>query len=226
MKQEYKVESLDTCISELQQQTYAQRSELEDAHHGYVESRREQVRPQEKLVMKERALRDTQIRNIHEMGEIKRAQELRVDEFVVQKLKESHYTIQRLTSQIQELQESVKRAVIPSPLSLPSRDKRLPLETWNLYDVTTRPRPKFLASSLVPTSDPPTFSPPPLAMRTPPWTSRSAHRTPSRPAQTAPDSGLLPSLTVMARTSHPLSDRISPMPRSFGAPMGDPTRTH
>ena len=47
MKQEYKVESLNTCISELQQQTYAQRLELEDAHHGYVESRREQVRLQE-----------------------------------------------------------------------------------------------------------------------------------------------------------------------------------
>ena len=30
MKQEYKVESLETCISELQQQTYSQRSELED----------------------------------------------------------------------------------------------------------------------------------------------------------------------------------------------------
>ena len=31
--------------------------------------------------MKEKVLRDTQIRNIHELGEIKRAQELRVDEF-------------------------------------------------------------------------------------------------------------------------------------------------
>ena len=41
MKQEYKVESLNTCISELQQQTYAQRLELEDAHLVYVESRRE-----------------------------------------------------------------------------------------------------------------------------------------------------------------------------------------
>ena len=43
MKQECKVESLNSYISELQQQTYAQRLELEDAHHGYVESRREQV---------------------------------------------------------------------------------------------------------------------------------------------------------------------------------------
>ena len=65
MKQEYKVESFNTCTSQLQQQTYSQRLELEDAHLGYVESRREQVRPQEELVMKEKALRDTQIRSIH-----------------------------------------------------------------------------------------------------------------------------------------------------------------
>ena len=38
MKQEQKVESLNNCISELQQQAYAQRLELEDTHHGYVES--------------------------------------------------------------------------------------------------------------------------------------------------------------------------------------------
>ena len=79
MKQEHNVESLNSCISELQQQAYAQRLEMEGAHHGYVESRREQVRPQEELGMKEKALRETQIRSMHEMGEMKRAQELRVD---------------------------------------------------------------------------------------------------------------------------------------------------
>ena len=73
-----KWESLTTCICEFQQQTYVQRLELEDAHLGHVESRREQVRQQEELVMKEKALRGTQIRSIHEMGEMKRAQELRV----------------------------------------------------------------------------------------------------------------------------------------------------
>ena len=107
MKQEYKVESLNTCISELQQQTCAQRLELEDALFGYAEPRREQVRLQEELVMKGKALRDTQIRSIHEMGELKRGQELRVDEFTVQKLRERHETIHRITSQIQELQERV-----------------------------------------------------------------------------------------------------------------------
>ena len=86
VKQEYKVDSLVTCISELQQQTYVQRLDLEDIHHRYVESRREQVGLQEELVMKEKALRDTQTRSIHEIEELKRAQELRVDEFSVKKI--------------------------------------------------------------------------------------------------------------------------------------------
>ena len=84
MKQEYKVESLNTCIHELQQQTNVQRLELDDARVGCVESRTEQVRLQEELVMKEKARRDTQMRSMHEMGEMKRGQELRVEEFSVQ----------------------------------------------------------------------------------------------------------------------------------------------
>ena len=35
MKQEHKVESLTNCTDELQQQAYAQRVDLEIAHHGY-----------------------------------------------------------------------------------------------------------------------------------------------------------------------------------------------
>ena len=95
-------------INELQQQAYyAQRLELQDAHHGYIESRREQVRLQEELSTKEESLRDTQIRSMHEVGEMKRAQELRVDEFSVQKFRENHETIQQLTSQVQEMQDQM-----------------------------------------------------------------------------------------------------------------------
>ena len=65
------MESLNNCVSELLQQAYAQ--------HGYIESRRDQVRLQEELVMKEKVVRGTQIRSVHEMGEMKRAQEVRVD---------------------------------------------------------------------------------------------------------------------------------------------------
>ena len=46
--------SLKSCINELQQRAYAQRLELQDAQHGYIESRREQARPQEELSMKEK----------------------------------------------------------------------------------------------------------------------------------------------------------------------------
>ena len=156
MKQEHKVESLNNFISELQQQAYAQRLDLENAHHGYVESRREQVRLQEELVVKEKVLRETQIWSMHEMWEMKRAQEIRVDEFSVQNLRESHETVQRLTSQGQEVQERMnylndsgelhevesnfcgkcshvpfQPARISSPRFMLSCDKRLHPETWN-----------------------------------------------------------------------------------------------
>ena len=62
--------------------------------------------------MKE-GLRGTQIRSIHEMEEMKRVQELRVDEFSLRKLRERHGMIQRLTSQVQEFQERMAREVVP-----------------------------------------------------------------------------------------------------------------
>ena len=155
MRQEHQVGSLNNCTNEQQQHAYAQRLELQDAQHGYIESRREQVHLQEELSMKEKVLRDTQIRSMHEVGEMKRAQELRVDEVSVQKLSENHETFQKLTSQLQEMQEqmnsmndsgefqeveskysgrlsyvSSRLAMIPSSRSMLS-DKRLPLETWN-----------------------------------------------------------------------------------------------
>ena len=95
-KQEHQVESLNKCIGELQPQTEEQRLALQDEECGFVESRREQVRRQEEFSMKEKVLPDAQIRNMHEMGEIQRAQELRVDEVSVQKLRDNtkaHFTI-------------------------------------------------------------------------------------------------------------------------------------
>ena len=155
-KQEPYVESINKCIGEPQRQTEVQRWALQDAQYGFVESRREQVRLQEELSMKEQVLRNTQIRNMHEMGEMKRAQELRVDEVSVEKLREHHEKIQQLTSQLQQMQEqmnsmndsgefqdaesnysgrlsdvSSQLGMIPSSRSMLSRDKRLPHDTWN-----------------------------------------------------------------------------------------------
>ena len=90
------------------------------------------------------------------MGKMKRAQLRQVDEFSMLKLRENHETIQQLTLQLQRMQDpmnsmndsgefqdiesnysgrlshvSGRPEMIPSSRSLLSRDKRLPLDTWN-----------------------------------------------------------------------------------------------
>ena len=57
--------------------------------------------------MKEKVLRDTQIRSMHESVEMKRVHELRVDDVSVQKIREKRETIQKITSQLQEMQEQM-----------------------------------------------------------------------------------------------------------------------
>ena len=75
--------------------------QLEDAHSGFDESRREQFRRQEELVMQEKSVRDAQIRCNHEIRELKNYESTRsLHEFWG-----SRDTIQRLILQIQELQE-------------------------------------------------------------------------------------------------------------------------
>ena len=82
MKQECKVFfSLNTCTRELQRQAYSQLLGLDDAICGYEESQREQVRLEEELALGEKAHRNICIRNIHEMEELRRVQDVRVDEF-------------------------------------------------------------------------------------------------------------------------------------------------
>ena len=97
-KQEHQVGSLKNCIGVLQQQGYGQRMELQDAQHGYIECQGEQARLQEELSKKEKCFEILKIRNMNEMGESKRAQELRVDEVLMPKLRENHETIHQLTS--------------------------------------------------------------------------------------------------------------------------------
>ena len=81
---------------------------MDSVNCGYEESGREHAGLQEELVQRERALRDTRIRNIHEVEELKRAQEMRIDEFSKHGLRESHAAFQELISQIQRLQERTK----------------------------------------------------------------------------------------------------------------------
>ena len=72
---------LDSSVRDLQRQLESDRLEIYCTNQGYQESRREQDRFHEQLAQRERVLRETQIRSIHEVEELKRAQEMRVDEF-------------------------------------------------------------------------------------------------------------------------------------------------
>ena len=120
-----------------------------------TESRREQVRLQEELSMKEKVLRDTQIRSMHDMEKMKKSSRTTGRRCLSAKIRRKSYeTIQRLTSQLQEMQEqmnsmndsgefqevesnhsgrlsyvSSQSAMIPSSRYILSRDKRLPLDT-------------------------------------------------------------------------------------------------
>ena len=74
--------------------------------------------------------------------------------------------------------------------------RSLHLCTLQLSPATTLPRLRFLASSLALASGLPTSSPLPSATLTPPSTSRSALRTPSRPGLTARKPGVKPNLPI------------------------------
>ena len=66
--------------------------EVDHTNLGCETSRREQARLHEELAQREGALRETHIRNIHEAEELKRAQEMQIDDFSSQELRESQHT--------------------------------------------------------------------------------------------------------------------------------------
>ena len=150
-------EFLDNSVTDLQRQLDSTRLEIHSTNQGYEESREEQARLHDELAQGERVLRETQIRSVHEVGALKRAQEMGIDESSRNELRESHATMQELISHTLELQEKVsfvndsaefqdvqsicsgklshvhsQPAVVPSPRSMLSRDQSLRPDTWNL----------------------------------------------------------------------------------------------
>ena len=85
-KQECSADFLDSSVRDLQRQLDSNRLGIHCTNQGYEESRKEQARLHEELARRERVLR--------EVGEMKRAQEMRIDEFSRNELRESHATIQ------------------------------------------------------------------------------------------------------------------------------------
>ena len=92
-RKESHVESLNKCIDDSQKRTEVQDRALQEVQNEFVESRREQARLREELIRKENALRDTQIRSMHDLEKIKRAQLQQVDEMSIQKFySTAHFT--------------------------------------------------------------------------------------------------------------------------------------
>ena len=107
-KQECRADSLDSSVRDLQRQRDSNRLETYCTNQGFEESRKEQARLHQASAQWKRAVRDTRIRSIHEVGQLKRAQQMRIDE---DELRESHAAIQKRQSfQVLELWRTATKA--------------------------------------------------------------------------------------------------------------------
>ena len=78
-KHELQAESDKRSIQEFRGIVDSQRMEIDHIITGCEQSRRDQLLLQEELPEQNRDLRETRIKSLHEMEELKRVQELRVD---------------------------------------------------------------------------------------------------------------------------------------------------
>ena len=106
-KHELQAESDKRSIQELTGIIDSQRMDIDHTITGCEQSRRDQLPLQEELSEQHRDLRETRIKSLHGMEELKRVQELRVDEFSRSRLIENQDAINELTARIQELQNEV-----------------------------------------------------------------------------------------------------------------------
>ena len=101
---EFQADSVKRSIQELSGMIESQRREIDHTITSDEQSRRDQLLLQEQLSEQNRDLREAHIKSLHEMEELKRVQELRIDEFSRRRLIENQDPIDELTARIQELQ--------------------------------------------------------------------------------------------------------------------------
>ena len=106
-KHEFQAHSDGRSIQELNGIFDSQRREIDHTIASGEQSRRDQLLLQEQLSEQNRDLREAHIISLHEMEELKRFQELRIDEFSRRRLIENQDTINELTARTQELQNEV-----------------------------------------------------------------------------------------------------------------------
>ena len=106
-KHEFQADSDRKSIQELTGIVDSQRREIDHTVASDEQSRRDQLLLQEQLSEQNRDLREARIKSLHEMEELKRGQELRIDDFSRRRLIENQDTVNELTARIQELQNEV-----------------------------------------------------------------------------------------------------------------------
>ena len=106
-KHEFQADSDRRSIQELNGIIESQRREIDHTIASDEQLRRDQQLLQEQLSQQNRDLREAHIKCLQEMEELKRVQELRIDEFSRRRLIENQDTINELTAKNQELQNAV-----------------------------------------------------------------------------------------------------------------------
>ena len=106
-KHEFQADSDKRSIQELTGIIHSQRREIDHTIASDEQSRRDPLLLQEQLSQQNRDLREAHIKSLHEMEELKRVQELRIEEFSMRRLIENQDTINELTTRIRELQNEV-----------------------------------------------------------------------------------------------------------------------
>ena len=90
LRHEYRADLAEYIICELKRQIESQEVEIGHTRTGYKQSRREQALLHKELADQERALRDTRIRSIQKLEELKRDQEFRL-EFSRRRMVENYF---------------------------------------------------------------------------------------------------------------------------------------
>ena len=104
-KHELQADSDRRSVQELPGIIDSQRMESDHTITGCEQSRWDQLLFQEELSEQNRDLRETRIKNLHEIEELKRVQEIRIDEFSRRRLIENQDTVDELTAKTSGMTE-------------------------------------------------------------------------------------------------------------------------
>ena len=96
LRREYRADVAENNICELKRHIGSQAVEIVHIWTGYEQARREQALLHEELADRECARRDTRLRSIQKLEEMKKGQEFRLKEFSIRRMVENHLKMSNL----------------------------------------------------------------------------------------------------------------------------------